>query len=128
MIEKKELENVDWKKYIHKKFRKYFRLKQGEEELYSKNYNLSDEINESGFIRKCVLYGGINYKENEIRHNELATSQKGILTQLFKIGTNINQIAIKINMYKSFSLEERKAINENLNELKRLIYVEILNK
>lgn len=126
MKEKEEKKKIDWSIYNSKKFKKYFRLNKIESVKFDELFKFSNEKGEQEFIKKCIFFGGSNYKEIEETNKILIRSNQEIRNHLNKIGTNINQITIKLNLLKEFSSEDKEALFNEMEELKNLIYTKIL--
>lgn len=128
MKEKEEKKKIDWSIYNSKKFKKYFRLNKNESVKFDELYKFSNEKGEQEFIKKCIFFGGSNYKEVEETNKILIKNNQDIRNNLNKIGTNINQIAMKLNLLKEFPSEEKELLIKEIEELKLLIYDKILRK
>lgn len=126
MKEKEEKKKIDWSIYNSKKFKKYFRLNKIESLKFDELFKFSYEKGEQEFIKKCIFFGGSNYKEIEETNKILIRSNQEIRNHLNKIGTNINQITIKLNLLKEFSSEDKEVLFNEMEELKGLIYTKIL--
>ena len=126
MKKKEEEKERNWKE-INQKFKIIkARLSIEEKKDFELLFIKSNELYESSFIKKCIFFGGADYKNAEELNKRLLESNLEIKTQLKKIGTNINQITIKLNLLKEFSIEDKKELLKEIEELKLLIYDKIL--
>jgi len=113
---------VDWSKYY--KNNKVVPIKFNKNELTILNelFNNSSEEYLATFIKKCIFFGGSDYKEVEKKYNELEVLYKNYIDNLMRIGTNINQISMKLNFIKFINDDEKKLLFESIEELKKDIY------
>ena len=126
MKEKERKKEKDWQKINAKYKRISFRLNKKEEPMFNLLFKKSNEKYEGTFVKKCVFFGGSDYKESEELNKKVIESNLEIKTQLKKIGANINQITIKLNLLQEFSNDDKKEILKEIGELKLLIYNKIL--
>lgn len=80
------------------------------------NLDITNYIKESSLQDKLI---------NTKKHNE---DYQLILKELKKIGTNINQITMKINATKNLTKEEKERLFTLLEDLKKMIFKDILFK
>lgn len=80
------------------------------------------KLDVTNFVKKSSL-------KNEVINDKIYNDDyKLILKELKKIGTNINQITMKINATKNLSSDEKERLFSLLNELKKVIFKDILFK
>lgn len=122
-MKKKDNENkVDWKS-INAKYKIIpIRFNKKEHERFEILFNNSEEKQASTFIKKCIYFGGSNYKDVENKYNELEELYKKYIDNLRRIGININQISMKINFIDTISDDDKKLLTESLGGLKREIF------
>lgn len=115
--------NIDWKKY-DKKYKSYsLKFNKNDNILLHDLFKKSDEKYIRTFMKKCILYGGVDYKSREELVKNSIDSNKEILFQLKKIGNNINQLAIKMNFSKLVTAEEKEKLALELEKVKQLIFL-----
>ena len=115
--------NIDWKKY-DKKYKSYsLKFNKNDNVLLHDYFKKSDEKYIRTFMKKCILYGDVDYKSREELANNSINSNKEILFQLKKIGNNINQLAIKMNFSKLVTVEEKEKLSLELEKVKHLIFL-----
>ncbi|MBE7443080.1 MAG: plasmid mobilization relaxosome protein MobC [Flavobacteriales bacterium] len=128
MKQKKDKQKIDWAKYDKKYLIFNIKFNKKEQIEFKNLFEKSKEKYPTTFIRKCVFFGGVDYKETEELNKKVIESNIEIKMQLRKIGTNINQIAMKINMLNEFSKEDMKDLFKEMEEIKSLIHSNIFLK
>lgn len=114
-------------------YRLDLKLSKYEKELIENKYMDAGFNSMASYVRNCI-FGGTeeridNYLNERFRFKIL---QQPFLTELNRIGLNINQITKKINSVKYFTRDERdrllkehQRISEELNKIKSIIQNEI---
>lgn len=122
-MKKKDDENkVDWKSINAKYKIMPIRFNKKEYEIFEILFDNSEEKQASTFVKKCIFYGGSDYKEVESKYNDLEILYKKYIDNLMKIGTNINQISMKLNHINFINDGEKQLLFESIEELKKEIY------
>lgn len=122
MKEKKENTNRNWKEIDKKYERVNLRFNDKEQLKLQPLFKLSNEKYLGTFIKKCIFFSGSDYKEVEKKYNELEVLYKKYIDNLRRIGTNINQISMKLNHINFINDGEKELLFESLEELKGEIF------
>lgn len=96
-----------------RKTRVSFYISDNEEMLINVKMEMAGYKNKSEFIRNCAVYDKIyvtNFPDEKISE---------MTKQISKIGTNINQIAARVNSTQNFYRDDITYLLEAVNEIKK---------
>lgn len=122
MKEKKDNIKRNWKEIDKKYKRVVIRFDEKQQLILETIFKKSDEKYLATFIKKCIFYGDTNYKEVENKYIENEKLYKIYIDNLRRIGTNINQISMKLNHINFINDGEKELLFESLEELKGEIF------
>lgn len=122
MSEEKNKHNKNWKEINSKYFQVLIRFNKEEQSKFKPLWENSGIKYAGTFIKKCIFFGGSDYKDVENKYNELEELYKTYIDNLRRIGTNINQISMKLNHINFINDGEKELLFESLEELKGEIF------